>query len=58
MDTPLGVMVPKLLVPVVEGFRCEELAGFYRGTIWERPVAPEGEMNAVQSIKFPGSLSV
>ena len=42
MDAPLHVVVPELFVPVMEGFRSEELAGFSSGTIWKSPVSPEG----------------
>ena len=49
MDALLCVMVPELFVPMVEGFRSEELTGFGNCAIQESPVLPEWKVNTIQS---------
>lgn len=46
-DAPFDVVVPKLFVPMVEGFGSEKITGLSNGTIWKGPVTPEREVDTI-----------
>lgn len=57
-DRPLGIVVPELLVPVVEGLGGEELTWISDRAVWQGPVSPEGKVNTIQPETLLGFLGV
>ena len=58
MNRPLGVVVPELFVPVVEGLGSEELTRVSDCTVRQGPVSPKWKVNTVQPETSLGFLGI